>query len=692
MANVKLEDIFSSMIGAKGAGHAPLSATTIIKDLDKIGSELGVESGKIIAAFNDTAKHNVEMWSKAKGLVTDAVTGNFSGAMKTLSSFSDSMNETLLNSIISMGKVGGEIIGVGLDVITYANVEASKARSGIEGAMHMITDSIVAPLQDMKGSFGKFGRMLGSVLNNAISDVTFIYRDYLTRAKTAQLAQAQLGLGETGTVAREMRVFMDRLGREEAQRWAGELIKIGITEDAGALRDALQTGLTMQMDPGEVAGMMNELLAVTNNSTEASDTLQKNFRMMQSAAEGTNLPVRTLAKFVQDATVNARFMNVDLQSVGGVMQTLANNADKLKSIGLDLRLDGGKILSDITNASDKANDALHAFYGTEGGITGSAIEGWVRSKFGTQFAETLEKTTGGFTAEGGRKGDMMIQRLEVMKQTMERASAGAKTDAEKLFLEYKAAKDIFSMGEEATRALLMTKFEDLGSIVNKPEVAGEFESTNSLLGKLRSENSIRENIQRSLAKTSLNQLQLMTEQLARLDILALAASGEDTEKIEEAVKELNKRSLDNAKTMAAGMLEITSEVKKVLPSSLKKSMPSLEGLDKLTSDIKKRVESESSNWTWVSNIFSSGEEEEVKKRQSGGLALKDSMYLVGEKGPELFSPNVSGTIFDAEKTNTLITTKNTGNQINLNLTINTGLMSRGEFKRVLESEILDTIY
>ncbi len=42
--------------------------------------------------------------------------------------------------------------------------------------------------------------------------------------------------------------------------------------------------------------------------------------------------------------------------------------------------------------------------------------------------------------------------------------------------------------------------------------------------------------------------------------------------------------------------------------------------------------------------------EEVEKRQKGGPVKKDSLYLVGEKGPELFRPSMSGMIANSQRT------------------------------------------
>ena len=42
--------------------------------------------------------------------------------------------------------------------------------------------------------------------------------------------------------------------------------------------------------------------------------------------------------------------------------------------------------------------------------------------------------------------------------------------------------------------------------------------------------------------------------------------------------------------------------------------------------------------------------EEVEKRQKGGPVKKDSLYLVGEKGPELFSPSMSGVVANTQRT------------------------------------------
>jgi len=74
------------------------------------------------------------------------------------------------------------------------------------------------------------------------------------------------------------------------------------------------------------------------------------------------------------------------------------------------------------------------------------MKAWVKSAMGTGVAESLSTTAGGGFNVGASQadvmtggGDMMTQRLKIMKETMLDATKGAATFYEKLFIQMKTA-------------------------------------------------------------------------------------------------------------------------------------------------------------------------------------------------------------------------------------------------------------
>ena len=69
------------------------------------------------------------------------------------------------------------------------------------------------------------------------------------------------------------------------------------------------------------------------------------------------------------------------------------------------------------------------------------------------------------------------------------------------------------------------------------------------------------------------------------------------------------------------------------------------------------------------NISPQGFFSSIERREKGGTVTKGKPYLVGEKGPEVFQPNMSGNIVSNEN---ISTTLNNINLNSINQSVNSG--------------------
>jgi len=509
---------------AKAFVDAKNKASKAGANIEKAGSDL-------VAGLAATEKKLKEvggsdMSSALKGII--GAISSFKGIAEKAGMLTDIVSfviDVFTNPFKAIAKAVMAVAGMALDIVTMANKKVGSAFGGVDAVLTGLKDDIEGAFKAV--GMEKMGSMLGSILDNAIKGLMFDFEDSLARRKMGYVEEAQVGAGgKRGGIGGEAAGYFDAIGRDQAQGWQKAIVSVGVTQ-RGVMGEMLGTGMTMGMDAGKTAATLDKTLISVRGAKDASIQMRDNFRMMQAAAAGTNVPVQMLAEAVTDSAANARFLNVDLQTVGKTMQMLMSDQDKFEAAGLSMRVDGKTILNDMATAGDKATDAMHAFYGTKGGTEGSPIEGLIKSKFGTGFASSLRSTGGGgFTATADKSGTMMIQRLDVMKTTMMEASKGAKTDAEKLYIQMKVAQDTFGMGEETARAMGMMSKEKLDVLAKDPKFADQFKTTNQLLGDMKSIATINESLARHAAGLSLQQVALAVKMLkyAEMQVIGLLAS------------------------------------------------------------------------------------------------------------------------------------------------------------------------
>jgi hypothetical protein len=560
----------AAMASRKARGAIEVAGTDLAEGLKTVTKKLSDASKGGGTEITSAMQNIIGMLAKFKKVGDDV------GALADIVSF---VIDVFTNPLRALGKALMAVASVAINAITAAEKKIGVAFSGVEALMGSLNEEFTAIAKKLGGD--ALGELAGTMMANAIKGIMFDFEDSLAKRKMRYAEAAQLGTGAKGGTAGDAAGMFNAMGRERAQQWQGALVQVGVTQK-GILGEMVRTGMTMGMDAGKTASMMDRVLVSVRGTREASTQMRDNFRMMQASAAGTTVPVQMLAEAVVDASSNARFLNVDMVTVGKTMQMLMSDQEKFEATGLSMRTDSKKVLNDMATAGDKATDALHAFYGTKGGAEGSPIEGLIKSKFGTQFLSTLKTSgTGGFTATGGKSGDMMVQRLDVMKTTMMESAKGGKTDSEKLYLQMKVATDVFGMSQETAQYMGMMSKDKLDQLAKDPKFADQFKSTNQILSDMKGIDAINEQMARAATKLSLEQLAVGLKMLkiAELQLRGILADDTEKKKIKKEMEDTDiGGSFELMKTSFVGILDsmgtvwkgseqggnIVNEIKKIL--------------------------------------------------------------------------------------------------------------------------------
>ena len=555
---VNIQELLAKMLGdtiSISAGATP-SLKSIFTDINKISEMSSIKTLELVSLFNSNAAKMKGFVEEAQSAMKGVFQGDFKSLGEVMSKLSKEAGSAMGYGLGEVAKVAGVFAGIAFDTINYMNQKVKQARTQqLTGVLNAMTQEPIALMKDVGGPIGKLGGAIGSIVDNAIGSLNFLYEDYMAKQLARQRGEAQLGTGRVGAIAGEMSRLMDAMGKGKAAEWTGGMAKIGVTDDANALYKSIQTGLTLQMDASEVTGALQQVMASTTNATDAANTLQESFRAMQKAAAGTGASVGELAKYTRDALANARFMNIDMKSLDSTMQFIAKSSEKMKAFGMSMKADSGNILKSFTDTS-KISDAMFAYFGTKGGTEGSPIEGIIKAQFGESFQKTLRvEAGGGFTADKGKDGgnSMLVQRMEMMKNAMMEAGKSGATASDKLYLQMKTATEVFKLTPDAAKQLASSNMADIKDIAKDPALADEFKSTNKLLSEQKSFAAVNETIQRAMSQLSVQQVGLALTSVKYLDVLAMKAGGMDQTAITARFNEANEAMTGHLASMGKNL-------------------------------------------------------------------------------------------------------------------------------------------
>ena len=532
---------------------------------------------------------------------------------------------------------------------------------GIEDAMKGMKDMAFKALEGVGIGGGPIAGALSGLLDGFIKGIMFKFEDALKQREMKRAVTMQFGTNapEAAAFSRHMVGYYNLLGRQVSTEFAEAFSGIGVVNDKVA-DDMIGIATNLKMGAGEATQLLEKYMTYGNSAARATDQIQANFRKLQAAAQESGLPVKMMAGYIAQASTNARFLNVDVALVGNTMANLQKKTKDLSNLGVDFRIHGASIMNDLATGGKNVSDAMHVFYGSKGGVLDMSVgAAWAKSMFGEKTAGSLSKTAeGGFTTGGMGLGEasqgntMMIQRLELMKQTMMDASAGASDDAEALFLQMKAAKDVFGLSDEAARTVAASGKDEIKKLADNPAMAAQMKDTKTILGEMQTVATKSEALQRHLVNLNMAIVKILFE----IPILIIGwfkttwlGDGDDT---------LYKSSLAALDKQGGEFKQAAVGAGKVLDSVAANDMAYFGGRIDAVTNAMGKPETVKSNYTEKTLAREAEARKAIEakgKRAEGGPVSSGELYQVGENNrPELLMiPGNRGEVISSDKVDKL---------------------------------------
>jgi len=686
-----IKEVFDNLISGMSKGGSMPDMSTALSNIKTITSSL--------------TSSTTDMVKNLSALQTSIRSGNIIGVVKNIDELSKTMGSSIKSIMGFLLRASDNIIA---GIVSFQTKALAFTSRGIEGGLKGAVGAFGSTVQNVMDtvakqtgiqSFSAVGGMVNQIISTSMAAFSLYFQDRLSQQKMRYLAESQTGGGAAGTergavTVATMRSLYGNFSREEAEGWANSMLRQGAVVEPGLTDMMIRVGKSMQIEPGEMGGILDKMMTIATKGQDPGKLMSESFRASMGYADKLGVSTQKFQKNIMDATTQARFLNVDMKTVSSTMQMLTDNQEKFRAAGVSIREDGGKILGELTGGSKKFSDAMHVFFGTKGGTEGSPIEGLIKSKFGTTFAETLKSTAGGgFTAAAGTSGDMTVQRLDMMKSMMMDAAKGAKSDAERIYLQSKVAEETFGMSEETARVLAMSDKDNLKKLAENPKLADQFKSQKDILSDLKSMEAVNQNVQRAMAGLAMSQVKHLIAVATNTALLAAEKAGVDVE----------------------GM---KADVLPQIVGALQGSAEAFSTAAKLTGGVVEGAGA-GKEFKALQNIIA-----KLSKQQTGGNVYPSqtgrNVYSVTEDGrPELFhsgsgsntlfAPGEAGRIFNANETMNVfqrglgggggggggaptVNRSGGGEKTVLNITINAGTLDKGSFAKLLETEILNHIY
>ena len=616
-----------------------------------------------------------------------------------------------------------EALAAAINVQTNVLKRTTEAMGGVTAAMGAfggMAKDITSVMAKHTWFGGETIKAAGDAIAQAAATASALYMfDFernLTEVQLNARSAAQLKPGATPAGSEAIKMAATGLySLNEAAEWSNTIISQGadFTVSLGENLDAM--GKTLGLSASEMGDKLDKYMSFASTGEEAASLMKKTFEQAHVAADQLGITTTRVEKAIMGAAVQARFLNVDMKTVSKTMQLIGENKARLEAAGLTLRGEElGKMLTGLTGK--KFSDSLHAYFGTKGGTEGDPISGLIKSKFGTTFESTLKSTAGGgFTATGGTGGDMVAQKLDVMKSAMMETAKDATSVAEKFQTQMMVAQQTFGMSEDEAKLLAVTDQEEFKKLASDPKWADTFKSAEQITREMKSIDAANYTVQQEMAGLARRQLATQIDIALSAAATAAKAMGVSDEKL--ASMGITEKSMgDLAKESFKNQIEAIKTLSKYGGAGMMKTADILEKGQKAYEEGERK-----SNEGWEAQ----GGFGEQLQRQEGGWVTPAlagrNVYSTAEDGrPEvfhsgsgtniLFAPGESGQIFNASATmnafqrglggggaeagggSPVVNRSGSGNQTVLNITINAGTLDKGSFAKLLENEVLNHIY
>ena len=525
-------------------------AEILFKDIKKNAGLSGqVDPGELMTGFskelkNTIGKLTVDISEKTLKLGPEIMKALETGTVAGFKNISGVVLSTLVNSAKEGGAGAIAMLSLVFDTMVMGFISMNNLWKGmfqgVAGSINSLTKFAVSIATG--GQKSAVGKAITGYMDNIVAAALFLYGESLEIKKAKYRAEGQTGAGSDKAVSATNEIMSKRsqLGIKDASEWSSALSAIGVVGETKVFPNLLRISLQTQMSTSETATMANAFIGLAENSLTATTKMEETFRKLQSGAQGTSLSVKDMAKWVQEAGVQARFLNVDVRILGNMMSNLAKDSQDSSKFGINMRAQGGEILKDLTGGAKKMmEDGMHMFFGSNMGTDNIGMKAWVKSKFGTTVADTLrESVGGGFTSGAGVEdalkggGDMLANKLIMVKTMMLQASESGSDVSEKLLLQTNMAKEMLGVSDVTAVELARRTMDQIKQLPSEPEMMKEFKSEKDLMKDLITVETMSANIQRALAGIAMDSLVATLKGGVYLQALAIEKMGkkEDQDK------------------------------------------------------------------------------------------------------------------------------------------------------------------
>jgi len=626
-------------------------------DLERLrGGFIGIAN----RAYQQSEKEaETSLWGRLKSLKRPGHSWfNLSDRMSDVGNVLTTVGDVKGSGMGSILKVGGKMasaaavaiqaVDKGFHMVGKFGKSLQEASTGAQGFMQ-------AGLKAVSSIAGAVMPGLGAALegmgNAIIQAVITLAEDTFARNQIAQASIAQTGKGNT-SVARWASDWLESIGRDEAKQWASGLSGIGVT---GLGHDKLNVLLKVKYGQGlsvqETTQYLHQFIVFSDKSSTAADQIKSAFAQMKAAAQGTEMPVKSMVKWIADAGVQSRLLNVDYKVLANTMGYLASREKSMSAFGVSMRESGGKILSELTGKG--FTDEMHAFLGMKAGISTNVVHAMVGSMLGKEVMENMQFTAGGGIAVDEKKvtkSDMMARHFENIVKMLQETTKGM--DAKTAFyVRTKMAKETFGFSEETARTLATADIKDVTKLLEKnPEMVNETKTTNQLLGELKTMAQRNEAIQRFMSRVTLSIAAIMLV-IPRLLFEGFAGVfSSKHEQYADAVAKFISTQAASAKTNFVAAFDQVSDIVKAGIGPIEQA------------------------WGMLSKSADEWQQEKAYRKEqiftkaAGGVFSSADLargFLVGERGPEWiqFDGGGSGQVIPDHHTKAMLSGGNSGNVV-----------------------------
>jgi len=576
-----------------------------------------------------------------------------------------------LNSlIIAGGMASNAVFGMADSTMKAFN----QMWGGVKGTLNMMKDGV-------SKAFGaintKAGAAVGGIGESIINAILFQYEDSFNKRILQHRSKIS---GREDVNEGQYTSLSNRFGRDTATKLIGSRIDLGSEQLSTDQMKAM--GSYTQAMGDSFTETLGTVMSFKSKGTEAFDTVVTSLRAIKKSAKDTQLPFKQLVKQYSDASQQLRIFNVDQKIVSGTIASVAAQTEKLAAVGVDTRTQTGALTKDLLDPSRLSQGAM-AYYSSKNQGYGP-IEGLMRGIVGDTTIDAVKKSGSWKDVKGktdlstsGASKRIMLGQGEMMLD----ATKDEKDPIEAGLMRYQFAK-AQGMSEVGARTMMQIEdMDDLKQLMKEnPEIANAALSTNDILSNISSSAALSERLQRGLTQivqgilayiiTIPDSIVLgMKETLYGLPVIG------DTEKQKGAQKKRADHDVLRS--------EIIDSIIGGYEEGIKPVMKKI-GAHGVGGLLTRAVNFESSldnvkNWEGsVGSPNSNPDSNKVKvekptakdvrsiielafgghagkeKKALGGPVSSIGSYLVGELGPEIFTPSTSGKISSAMDTKNLM--------------------------------------